>query len=200
MTEQKKAAILIYPNFSNYEISIVSAIFKIFDKEIVVFSAPKNAVDSEEGFHFMPDKTLTEFNINDYDCLILPGMWCFPDVLCDDRYINFLKQFKGNKDILIGSISSSPILLAKAGVLEGKRYCAGLYEEDIDAYDFINRDYVVKAPLVTDGNIITAVGKAYREFAIEVGRKLNYDCDDEWFTGIKKPIRAEDYTFFRNEE
>lgn len=62
MTNQKKAAILIYPEFSNYEISIVSAIFKIFEKEIVVFAAEKSPVDSEEGFHFIPDKTLEEFD------------------------------------------------------------------------------------------------------------------------------------------
>lgn len=181
MTNQKKAAILIYPEFSNYEIGIISALFKIFEKEIIVFSAEKNSVDSEEGFHFIPDKTLAEFNKDEYDCLVLPGMWCFPKVLNDDRYIDFLRQFRNNENIVIASISSSPILLAKAGVLKGKKYCAGLFEEDIGEYDFINRDYIVKAPLVTDGNIITALGLAYREFAIEVGRKLNFDCDESWF-------------------
>lgn len=197
MIKQKRAAILIYPEFSNYEISIVSAIFKIFEKEIVVFSAEKSPVDSEEGFHFIPDKTLNEFNIDEYDCLVLPGMWCFPNVLNDERYITFLRQFKDNRDIVIASISSSPILLAKAGVLEGKKYCAGLFEEDIDKYGFINRDDIVRAPLVTDGNIVTAMGMAYREFAIEVGRKLNFDCDEGWFSGIKKPDKPEDYiTYF----
>lgn len=195
MIKQKRAAILIYPEFSNYEISIVSAIFKIFEKEIVVFSAEKSPVDSEEGFHFIPDKTLNEFNIDEYDCLVLPGMWCFPNVLNDERYITFLRQFKDNRDIVIASISSSPILLAKAGVLEGKKYCAGLFEEDIDKYGFINRDDIVRAPLVTDGNIVTAMGMAYREFAIEVGRKLNFDCDEGWFSGIKKPDKPEDYIF-----
>ena len=34
MEKQKKVAILIYPEFSNYEISIVAALFKIFEKEI----------------------------------------------------------------------------------------------------------------------------------------------------------------------
>lgn len=198
MEKQKKAAILIYPQFSNYEISIVSAILKIFEKEIVVFSAEKSAVDSEEGFNFIPDKTLDDFCIDEYDCLVLPGMWCFPKVLNDDRYINFLRQFKNNENIIIASISSSPILLAKAGVLEGKKYCAGLFEEDIDEYDFLNREYIIKAPLVVDRNIITAMGMAYREFAIEVGRKLKFDCDEGWFSGIKKPIKPEDYTFFRN--
>lgn len=198
MEKQKKAAILIYPEFSSCEISIVLAIFKIFEKEIVVFSAEKNLVDSEEGFHFIPDKTFHEFIIDEFDCIVLPGMWSFPKVLNDDRYINFLSQFKNNQNMTIASISSSPILLAKAGVLEGKKYCAGLFEEDIDEYDFLNREYIVKAPLVVDGNIITAIGLAYREFAIEVGRKLKFDCDEGWFSGIREPIKPENYTFFRS--
>ncbi|MFL0270094.1 DJ-1/PfpI family protein [Candidatus Clostridium radicumherbarum] len=200
MIEQKRAAILIYPEFSNYEISIVSAVFKAFEKEIIVFSAERNPVNSEEGFHFVPDKTLDEFSIDDYDCLVLPGMWCFPDVLNDERYIDFLRQFKNNKDIIIASISSSPILLAKAGVLEGKKYCAGLFEEDIDKYEFISRDNIVRTPLVTDENIITAIGLAYREFAIEIGYKLNFDCDETWFSGIRKPIIPENYIFYRNDK
>ncbi|OPJ63600.1 DJ-1/PfpI family protein [Clostridium oryzae] len=197
MAKQKKAAVLIYPDFSNYEMSIAAAIFKNFEKEIVVFSAEKIPVDSEEGFHFIPDKTFEEFDIKEYDCLILPGMWCFPNVIEDERYIDFLRQFKGNKDITIGSISSSPILLAKAGVLEGRKYCVGLFEEDIDEYSFLNRNDIIKAPLVTDGNIITAFGSAYREFAIAVAQKLGFDCKEDWFSGIKKPIRPEDYTFYR---
>lgn len=39
------------------------------------------------------------------------------------------------------------------------------------------------------------IGMAYREFAIEVGHKLKFDCDESWFSGIKKPIKPEDYTF-----
>lgn len=37
---------------------------------------------------------------------------------------------------------------------------------------------------------------AYREFSIEVDRKLKFDCDEGWFSGIKKTIKSEDYTFF----
>lgn len=45
--------------------------------------------------------------------------------------------------------------------------------------------------------IITALGLAYREFAIEVGRKLNLGCNEDWYSGIKKPIKAEEYIFHR---
>lgn len=197
MRKVKKVAVVIYPEFSSYEISILLAIFKIFEKEIVVFSAEKTIIDSEEGLHFVPDKTLSEFDIKEYDCLVLPGMWSFPKVLNDDRYISFLSNLKDDNDIVIASISSSPILLAKAGLLNGKQFCAGLFEEDIDKYDFIDRKSMLRQPIVVYENIITALGLAYREFAIEVGRKLNLECDESWFSGIKKPIIEENYIFYR---
>ncbi|MDU6113180.1 MAG: DJ-1/PfpI family protein [Paeniclostridium sordellii] len=197
--KKQKVAILIYPEFSNYEISILAEIFKLFEKEIVVFSAEKNIVNSEEGFHFMPDKSLDEFNINEYSCLVLPGMWSFPKVLNDNRYINFLEKFRDNKDIIIASISSSPILLARAGVLNKKKYCIGLYEEDIYKYDFLDREYILKEPIVEFDNIITALGLAYREFAITVGQKLGLECNDNWFSGIKKSDIKKGCKFYRED-
>ena len=197
--KKQKVAILIYPEFSNYEISILAEIFKLFEKEIVVFSAEKNIVNSEEGFHFMPDKSLDEFNINEYSCLVLPGMWSFPKVLNDNRYINFLEKFRDNKDIIIASISSSPILLARAGVLNKKKYCIGLYEEDIDKYDFLDRESILKEPIVEFDNIITALGLAYREFAITVGQKLGLECNDNWFRGIKKSDTQKGCKFYRED-
>ncbi|CEO32435.1 DJ-1/PfpI family protein [Paraclostridium sordellii] len=197
--KKQKVAILIYPEFSNYEISILAEIFKLFEKEIVVFSAEKNIVNSEEGFHFMPDKSLDEFNINEYSCLVLPGMWSFPKVLNDNRYINFLEKFRDNKDIIIASISSSPILLARAGVLNKKKYCIGLYEEDIDKYDFLDRESILKEPIVEFDNIITALGLAYREFAITVGQKLGLECNDNWFSGIKKSDIKKGCKFYRED-
>lgn len=125
-------------------------------------------------------------------------MWSFPKVLNDDRYISFLSNLKDDNDIVIASISSSPILLAKAGLLNGKQFCAGLFEEDIDKYDFIDRKSMLRQPIVVDENIITALGLAYREFAIEVGRKLNLECDESWFSGIKKPIIEKNYIFYRS--
>lgn len=195
---EKKAALIIYPNFSNYEISIVLAVLKSFDKSIVTFSADPQQVDSEEGLHIMPDKTFEDFCKEDFDCIILPGMWSFPEVLDDHRYTRFLKQFQENDDILIAGISSSAILLAKAGLLKHKKHCIGLFEEDIDKYDYINRENIVRAPLVKDENLITALGLAYREFGLEVGKALNLDCNDNWYTGIKEPINEEDYIYYRN--
>ena len=195
---EKNAALLIYPGFSGYEVGIAAAIFKMFGRKIDVFAAEKQLVDSEDGFHYMPDWTLDEFTAEKYDCLLLPGMCNFSEVLDDERIISFLRRFRDDTDTTIGSISSSPILLAKAGVLEGRRFCAGLFEEDIDRYSFVKRENLIRAPLVEDGNLITALGLAYREFGIAVARRLGMECGDDLFGGIKLPVRESDYIFRRS--
>ena len=33
-----------------------------------------------------------------------------------------------------------------------------------------------RAPVVVEGNVITAMGMAFREFAIEIANRLGFDC------------------------
>ena len=49
---------------------------------------------------------------------------------------------------------------------------------------------------MVDGNIITAMGMAFREFSIEIIRKLGYDCSDDQWGEINYPINPEDYIFW----
>ena len=200
MRSKKKAALLIYPMFCNYEIALTLATFERYEKQVVVFAKDKSPVRCEEGLHIIPDKTLDEFEIDEYDCILLSGIGGNPlGVIYDDAYTNFLKQFIGREDILIASNSISPTLLARAGLLKGKKFCVGMYEESKAELDFFEYENQQRAPIVVDGNIITAMGMAFREFAIEIARKLGYDCREDLWAGVKYPIKPEDYIFTMSE-
>ena len=71
----KKAAVMLYPLFSMQEISCTTELFKFYDKEIVTFTAGGEAVRSEDGFTILPDKAFAEFEREEFDCLLLPGIW-----------------------------------------------------------------------------------------------------------------------------
>ena len=192
----KKAAFLIYPMFCNYEIALTLAVLELNGKKVVVFAKDKNPVKCEEGLHIVPDKTLSEFEIDEYDCILLSGIGGDPtNVIFDDAYRDFLAQFIGRDDIIIASNSISPTLLGRAGLLKGKKFCVGMNEEARDLFDFFEYDNLQRAPIVTDGNVITAMGMAFREFAIAITRKLGYECGDDLWGGIKYPINPEDYIF-----
>jgi len=196
MQPAKKAAFLIYPMFSNYEVALTLASFERHGKKVVVFAKDKAPVKCEEGLHILPDKSLNEFVIDEYDCLLLSGIGGDPrGVIFDDTYSSFLKQFIGRDDILIASNSISPALLARAGLLKGKKFCVGMYEEAKEELNFFEFENQQRAPIVVDGNIITAMGRAFREFAIAITRKLGYECRDDLWGQIKYPINPEDYIF-----
>lgn len=197
MHGNKKAAFLVYPMFCNYEIALTLATLSMYGKEVVTFALEKNPIQCEEGMRVIPDKTLDEFNIDEFDCILLSGIGGNPDaILYNERYVDFLRQFVSRDDILIASISISPILLAKAGLLHNKKFCVGMYEEDreefISVFEYENQQ---RMPIVTDDNVITAIGMAFREFAVEIAHKLAYKCKNDLWGEIKYPINPEDYIF-----
>ena len=196
MDSSKKVAFLIYPMFCNYEIALTLSSLEMNGKKVIVFAKDKNPVRCEEGLNILPDKSLDEFVIDEYDCILLSGIGGDPRaVIFDDDYKIFLQQFIDRDDILIASNSISPALLARAGLLKGKKFCVGMYEEAREQLDFFDYENQQRAPIVIDGNVITAMGMAFREFAIAITRKLGYDCSDGRWGEIKYPIKPDDYIF-----
>lgn len=192
----KKAAVMLYPMFSMQEISCTTELFKFYDKEIVTFAASAEAVKSEDGFTVLPDKPFEEFRREEFDCLVLPGIWEPLPVMLDERNIRFLEQFRGDGETVIAAISSAPLLLGRAGLLEGKRFTHGVFEELLDAFPVMPRAGAVRTFLVEDGNLITAHGGAFREFAAAVGRKAGIDCPETVFSGMAgENYTEEDFIF-----
>lgn len=186
---QKKTAVILYPLFSLQEIGTLTELLRFYDREIVTFSAGREPVKSEDGFTILPDQDLTEFRREEFDSLVLPGIWEPLPVMLDDRVIRFLEQFRGDGEILLAAISAGPLLLGKAGLLEGKRFTHGVFEEFLDAFPVMPRENAVRTYLVEDGNLITAYGGAFREFAVAVAHRLGIDCRDRIFD----PVAGQDY-------
>ena len=144
----KKTAVLLYPLFSLQEIGTLTELLKFYDREIVTFSAGREPVKSEDGFTILPDRELTEFCREEFDSLVLPGIWEPLPVLLDNRIIRFLEQFRGDDGLLIAAISAGPLLLGRAGLLEGRRFTHGVFEEFLDAFPVMPRENAVRTYLV----------------------------------------------------
>ena len=186
----KKTAVLLYPLFSLQEIGTLTELLKFYERDIVTFSAGRAPVKSADGVTILPDRDLTEFHREEFDSLVLPGIWEPLPVMLDNRIIRFLEKLRGDDEILIAAISAGPLLLGKAGLLEGKRFTHGVFEEFLDAFPVMPRENAVRTYLVEDGNLITAYGGAFREFAVAVAHRLGIDCRDQIFD----PMAGQEYT------
>lgn len=197
----KKIAVMIYPYFSMQEISFLTDGLKVyFDIDVDVFASSKEIIKSEDNFQVVANKTFDEFNVDEYCCLILPGIWNPLPAVFDAKNIEFLKSLK-DKDILISSISSSPMLLAKAGLLDNVKFTSGMWDEICKWLDFIPYKNVIHKPIVKDKNIITAMGFAFREFAIETIKALGIDdCKNGIFNGIPKDYKEENLVYEMGED
>ena len=72
----------------------------------------------------------------------------------------------GEAGACFGAICAGPLLLARAGLLKGRRFTHG-YGPD-SAYPWWKDGTYEERPVVVDGNIVTAQPQAYIEFAVEV--------------------------------
>ena len=139
----KKAAVMLYPLFSLQEISCLTELFLFHGKEIVTYAAERAPVKSEDGFTVLPDRPFQDFCREEIDCLVLPGIWEPLPVLLDRRNIAFLEQFRGDDRLVIAAICSGPLLLGKAGLLEGRRFCHGVFEEFLEEFPVLPAIWMV---------------------------------------------------------
>ena len=164
----KKVLCIIYPNFSLYEITALTSTLALsFDITIDYVTSENSMVVSEDGLPCQPTKTLDQIRIEDYSCVILPGMVNIGPALQDENLISFLRSLN-EQDILIAAISSAPLLLAKAGLLNDTKFTGGIWQNFFDYFKFLPRENFQPKVLVQDKQIITAIGFAHQEFARKV--------------------------------
>lgn len=196
----KKVLCLIYPNFSLYEvIGLTSTLALSLGVEIDYAGSDRSVITSEDGLACQPTRTLDEVVIEDYSCVILPGMINFVPALHDEKLISFLRSLK-QQEILIAAISSAPILLAKAGLLKDTKFTGGIWQNFFDYFEFLPRKNFKAQVVLQDKNIITAVGFAHQEFARKILLSLGLvDNADNYFKE-RNQYSEEDLIFTLSDE
>ena len=196
----KKVLCLIYPNFSLYEVvGLTSTLALSFGVEVDYASSDRNVIRTEDGLPCQPTRILDEVVIEDYSCVILPGMITIVPALQDEKLISFLKNLT-EQDVLIAAISSAPILLAKAGLLKDTRFTGGIWQNFFDYFEFLPRENFKAQAVLQDKNIITAVGFAHQAFARKVLLSLGLVDDADNYFKERNQYSEEDLIFTLSEE
>ena len=191
----KKVLCIIYPNFSLYEITALTSTLALsFDITIDYATSDHSIVVSEDGLPCQPTKTLDQIRIEEYSCVILPGMVNIGPALQDGKLISFLRDL-GEQDILIAAISSAPLLLAKAGLLKDTKFTGGIWQNFFDYFEFLPRENFQPKVLVQDKQILTAIGFAHQEFARKVILSLGLAENTDNYFKERNDYSEEDLIF-----
>ncbi|MEW4306053.1 DJ-1/PfpI family protein [Rossellomorea marisflavi] len=176
----KSTAILLYPQFSEYELSVALSILMQGGKPVRILTSDGKPVRGEAGLKVMPEQSIMEAKRSEFDSLLLTGCMDVFQLEAEETIFSFIKELHDSGSV-IASISSSPFLLAKAGVLEGKRYTIGMTEENRQKAGVFDHSLYRDELVVRDGKIITARGRGFIRFGSEFGRALNVNFDDRWY-------------------
>lgn len=182
----KKTAVLIYNQFCNFEFGVALEMLAMVDKPITIFAKSLNPVRSEEGLTVIPDKTINEVNIEEYDSLLLTGSADIREAIEDETILEFIKKFDG-ENFIIGAISIAPLLLVKTGMLNGKKFMAGINKEEVYEEGFSeedlkqmigwddNKENPVPEGYIREGNIITSISYNFIKWAIAFGKAVGIE-------------------------
>ena len=196
----KKVLCIIYPNFSLYEITTLTSTLALsFGVTIDYAASEYSIVISEDGLPCQPTKTLEQIRIEEYSCVILPGMVNIGPALKDEKLLSFLRDL-GEQDILIAAISSAPLLLAKAGLLKDTKFTGGIWQNFFDYFEFLPRENFQPKLVVQDKQIITAIGFAHQEFARKVILRLGLAADTDNYFKEQNEYAEEDLIFTLSDE
>jgi protein deglycase len=176
----KKTAVVLYPLFSEYELSVALSILMQGNKEIVTVGMDHSPVKGESGLTCIPDMSIEEVNKDEIDSLLLTGCMDIGILQNEHRLFDFIRDVVNNSTVT-ASISSSVFLLAKAGVLKGKQFTVGLPEDVLPKLGVFEVENYSRELVVQDGNLITARGSGFIQFGNLFGEALGLKFDGNWY-------------------
>ena len=185
-----KIALFYYDEFSEFEVVLIGLLFRQHD--LISIALENREYRSEEGQRFCVDQVIKDVEIDSIDLLVIPGGE--PTPLVDNLELKGFVENLVAKNKKVAGICGGASLLAGLGVLKGKK-CTGLSsgkDPDIPSYQYFSESTFLDDHVVVDGNMITAQGQAYVEFAFELARQMglseneeNYQAGIKWFKNLR---------------
>ncbi len=140
----------------------------------IVNTATENTVESFGGTYVTVDLLFAEVDVDDYDCIYVPGGLA-PDILITKQAVLTFIQDANAKGLALAGICSGPLVFAAADIVDGKNVTGNIsvQKELVEAGgNFIG------GPCVRDGNLITA-DNPYMDFTcFEIAKVLGYFEED----------------------
>lgn len=166
----KKAVMIIaFRDFRDQEYFLPKEILEKAGVSVKTASNKMGKAIGADGGDTEVDFLISEINVKDFDAVIFVGGPGCLDALDNENSYKVAREAI-SQDKILAAICISPVILAKAGVLEGKR--ATVWTDPLGSQAKILKEYGAifeKKPVVVDGKIVTANGPgAAKEFGEKI--------------------------------
>lgn len=165
--QNKRAAFIIaFEDFRDEEYFVPKEILKKAGLEVVTVSTDRGKAKGADGATTEVDLLLENLEVDDFEVITFIGGPGALDHLDNENSYEIAKE-AAKKDKLLSAICIAPVILAKAGVLEGKEatvWSSSMNKDSIETLEENGANYHDRAAVI-DGNIVTAEGpQAARKF------------------------------------
>jgi putative intracellular protease/amidase len=161
-------------DMADFEITLVFHKLKtIGNKEIITVGYDVAPVVSESGLTYLPDRNVAQaLDLPEVEGLIIPG----GPIRSQRRELTELVLKLHDEKKLLAAICNGPQYLARAGILDHRRYttsCSADTIKSLQVPDPFPRHNYVDERVVRDGHVITAKGRAFVDFAFAIFEYLD---------------------------
>lgn len=173
LSGKKVVLIIAEKNFRDEELRISSQILSSRGAKVTIASTTLKPVRGMRGAVVRPDILLKEVKVENYDAVIFVGGSGARQYWDSPLAHKIARQAVKEKKVL-GAICIAPVILARSGVLKGKRATVW-WSPSFNCREMIKREGAVwvDRAVVVEGKIITANGpKASQAFAEAIVRVL----------------------------
>lgn len=170
-----KLLVLVYEEFAEFEMTLLGFVARQEGNDLVT-AGPDDAmkVRGMGGLTVQADLPLSRVNQEEYAALVIPGG--VPETIIDREEVSALIRSFHRAGKTVAAICMAPVHLARAGVLDGRAYTTSASQNYRGFFDWERK---VDRPVVVDGNVITALGSAFVEFALTLMEHLDGYADPQ---------------------
>lgn len=168
------ALIIAFRNFRDEEYFIPRDVFSRTGARVATVSAEKGIAIGVNGGEADVDLILENLDPSDFDALVFVGGEGAIKYLDNDKSYEIARRaMEANK--ILAAICVAPVILAKAGVLKGKKTTVWSTMMDKSAIKILKENGAIyrDEPVASDGRVITANGPAAaKKFAERITEML----------------------------
>jgi 4-methyl-5(b-hydroxyethyl)-thiazole monophosphate biosynthesis len=176
--------IILGNNFEDVEALAVIDILRRAKIPVEIFGVGSDKIKSRSNIIYFTEKVfMSEKDIDPskYEGILLPGGPGVGELAENNELLKIIREFNRQKK-LIFAICAAPLLLDKAGVLEGKKYTSYPGTE-IKSGTFVDRKVVIDENIITSKGVGTALDAALKlvevikskEEAMQLAEKIVYE-------------------------